>query len=134
MAYDHLIRSRPIEPTDPRLLIITLTDEDVRSDRRQTQSGSISDGSLEKLLNLLNRSKPSAIGLDIYRDFKTELPALKSQLATNDRLVIICPTIVQTQPPPKTKPTQQIRWKPPILPSSIGIPGNLCSRWRNSWL
>jgi hypothetical protein len=33
---------------------------------------------------------------------------------------ITLPTIVQTQPPPKTK----IRWKPPIPPSSIGIPGN----------
>jgi hypothetical protein len=37
---------------------------------------------------------------------------------------IILPTIAQTQPPPTTKITQKIRWKPPIPPSSIGIPGN----------
>jgi Domain of Unknown Function (DUF928) len=38
--------------------------------------------------------------------------------------IVILPTIVQTQPPPKAKIAQKIRWKPPIPPSSIGIPGN----------
>jgi hypothetical protein len=38
--------------------------------------------------------------------------------------IITLPTIAQTQPPPTTKITQKIRWKPPIPPSSIGIPGN----------
>lgn len=89
-AYDRAMQSRPIEPADPRLLIVTLTDEDVRSQRKQTQSGSIADSSLDKLLNILEKAKPSAIGLDIYRDFKTELPALKDQLANNDRLITIC--------------------------------------------
>jgi CHASE2 domain-containing sensor protein len=88
--YDRLIQSRPIEPADPRLLIVTLTNEDVRAQRRHTQSGSISDGSLAKLLQILDRGQASAIGLDIYRDFETKLPALKSQLVTNDRLVTIC--------------------------------------------
>jgi CHASE2 domain-containing sensor protein len=88
--YDRLIQARPIEPTDPRLLIVTLTDEDVRAQRRQTASGSISDSSLDKLLQILVTAKPKAIGLDIYRDFQTELPSLKSELSTNDRLVTIC--------------------------------------------
>jgi CHASE2 domain-containing sensor protein len=88
--YDRLIQTRPIEPTDPRLLIVTLTDEDVRVQRRQTASGSISDSSLDKLLQILVKGQPQAIGLDIYRDFETKLPALKSQLADNDRLFTIC--------------------------------------------
>jgi CHASE2 domain-containing sensor protein len=88
--YDRLIQSRSIEPTDPRLLVITLTDADVRSQRRQTASGSISDRSLDKLLEILDRGKPSAIGLDIYRDFTSELPSLKERLSTNDRLITIC--------------------------------------------
>ncbi len=89
-TFDRLIQVRPIEPTDPRLLIVTLTDEDVRAQRLQTASGSISDSALDKLLQILFRAKPSAIGLDIYRDFETKLPTLKSQLADNDRLVTIC--------------------------------------------
>ena len=88
--YDRLIQSRPIEPTDPRLLVITLTDEDVRAQRRQTSSGSIADRSLDKLLQILDRGKPSAIGLDIYRDFTSELPSLKDRLSNNDRLITIC--------------------------------------------
>jgi CHASE2 domain-containing sensor protein len=88
--YDRLIQSRPIEPTDPRLLIITLTDEDVRAQRLETPSGSISDASLDRLLQILDRGQPSAIGLDIYRDFATKLPSLKAQLENNDRLITIC--------------------------------------------
>jgi CHASE2 domain-containing sensor protein len=88
--YDRLIQSRPIEPADPRLLIVTLTDEDVRAQRRQTASGSISDSSLDKLLQILVTAQPRAIGLDIYRDFETALPSLKSELSTNDRLITIC--------------------------------------------
>jgi CHASE2 domain-containing sensor protein len=88
--YDRSIQTRPIEPTDPRLLIVTLTDEDVQTQRRQTASGSISDSALDKLLQILVRAKPKAIGLDIYRDFETKLPTLKSQLTDNDRLFTIC--------------------------------------------
>jgi CHASE2 domain-containing sensor protein len=90
VIYDQLIQTRPIEPGDPRLLIVTLTDEDVRNQRRQTASGSISDSSLDKLLQTLAKAQPKAIGLDIYRDFETKLPSLKSQLADNDRLFTIC--------------------------------------------
>ncbi|WP_295620872.1 CHASE2 domain-containing protein [Chamaesiphon sp. GL140_3_metabinner_50] len=114
-AYDRLMQSRPIEPADPRLLIVTLTDEDVREQRRQTSSGSISDGSLAKLLQLLDRAQPSAIGLDIYRDFETKLPALKTQLATNDRLVTIC------KRPDVRDDTTGVAPAPEVPPASVGF-------------
>ncbi len=114
-AYDRLIQSRPIEPADPRLLIVTLTDADVRSQRRQTQSGSISDESLSKLLSILDRAKPSAIGLDIYRDFETKLPALKSQLATNDRLITIC------KRPDVQADTTGVAPAPEVPPAAVGF-------------
>jgi CHASE2 domain-containing sensor protein len=114
-AYDRLIQSRPIEPADPRLLIVTLTDADVRSQRRQTQSGSISDESLTKLLGILDRAKPSAIGLDIYRDFETKLPALKSQLATNDRLITIC------KRPDVQADTTGVAPAPEVPPAAVGF-------------
>jgi CHASE2 domain-containing sensor protein len=114
-AYDRLIQSRPIEPADSRLLIVTLTDEDVRSQRQQTSSGSISDTSLDKLLQMLDRAKPSAIGLDIYRDFETKLPSLKSQLATNDRLVTIC------KRPDVQDDTTGVDPAPEVPPESVGF-------------
>ncbi|PSB55721.1 CHASE2 domain-containing protein [Chamaesiphon polymorphus] len=114
-AYDRLMQSRPIEPADPRLLIVTLTDDDVRAQRRQTASGSISDESLAKLLQILDRAQPSAIGLDIYRDFKTELPALKSQLANNDRLITIC-----KRPDPRDD-TVGVSPAPEVPPTAVGF-------------
>jgi CHASE2 domain-containing sensor protein len=114
-AYDRLMQSRPIEPADPRLLIVTLTDEDVREQRRQTSSGSISDGSLAKLLQLLDRAQPSAIGLDIYRDFETKLPTLKTQLATNDRLITIC------KRPDARDDTTGVAPAPEVPPESVGF-------------
>jgi CHASE2 domain-containing sensor protein len=114
-GYDRLMQSRPIEPADPRLLIVTLTDEDVRTQRKQTQSGSIADSSLDKLLNILEKAKPSAIGLDIYRDFKTELPALKDQLANNDRLITIC------KRPDVQGDTAGVAPSPEVPPESVGF-------------
>ena len=113
--YDRTIRLRSIEPTDPRLLIVTLTDADVRAQRRQTASGSISDRSLDKLLQILDRAKPSAIGLDIYRDFATELPTLKAQLANNDRLISICKRPDVQDDPAGVDPA------PEASPSSVGF-------------
>ncbi len=46
--------------------------------------------------------------------------ALLSTIVTISTL----PTIAQSQPAIKPKPSQKIRWKPPIPPSSLGIPGN----------
>lgn len=113
--YDRAMQSRSIEPTDPRLLIVTLTDADVRAQRRQTASGSISDRSLDKLLQILDRAKPGAIGLDIYRDFATELPTLKSQLANNDRLISIC------KRPDVQDDTAGVDPAPEIPPTSVGF-------------
>jgi CHASE2 domain-containing sensor protein len=114
-TYDRSIQTRPIEPADPRLLIVTLTDRDVRSQRRQTQSGSISDSSLDKLLTILDRAKPSAIGLDIYRDFETASPTLKSALANNDRLMTIC------KRPDVQDDTTGVAPAPEVPPESVGF-------------
>jgi CHASE2 domain-containing sensor protein len=89
-SYDQLIRLRPIEPTDQRLLVVTITEADIQAQRDQIKSGSLADPSLLKLLQILNRAKPKAIGLDIYRDFATTLPALKAELENNDRLITVC--------------------------------------------
>lgn len=113
--YDRSIQTRPIEPTDPRLLIVTLTDEDVRAQRRQTASGSISDSSLDKLLQILVTAQPSAIGLDIYRDFATELPSLKSELSDNDRLFTIC------KRPDVQHDTTGVAPAPEAPPESVGF-------------
>ncbi len=91
-AYDHLMRLRPAELPDPRLLVITIDETDLQSqpDRR----GSLSDAALNNLLETLNKppAKPRAIGLDIYWDFLKEQtpPSLVQQLKQNTKLVVVC--------------------------------------------
>ncbi len=97
--YDVYLRSRPIEPPDPRLLIVTVTDQDIQSQGAEPRRGSLSDRTLSRLLKALTDAKPSVIGLDIYRDFSTNLPSLAQQLKSNDRLISIC-----KRPDPKDNP------------------------------
>jgi CHASE2 domain-containing sensor protein len=107
--YDQFLRSRPIEPPDPRLLIVTVTDQDIQSQGAEPRRGSLSDGSLLKLLNVLEAANPRVIGLDIYRDFPAGPPGLKQILETSDRLISIC-----KRPDPKDNPTGIL--PPPEMP------------------
>ncbi|MEH1937392.1 MAG: CHASE2 domain-containing protein [Nostoc sp.] len=92
-AYDQMMRSRPDEGADPRLLIITIDDKDLANQRRNGESlkgTPISDKYLNKLLAKLEQQKPQAIGLDIYRDFPAENKNLINHLKKTQNLIGIC--------------------------------------------
>ncbi|MHC5597349.1 MAG: CHASE2 domain-containing protein, partial [Nostoc sp.] len=92
-AFDQMMRSRPAEGLDPRLLVITIDDDDLATQRQNGESligTSISEKSLNKLLVKLNQYQPRAIGLDIYRDFKAKQPDLITRLQETQNLVGIC--------------------------------------------
>ncbi|HTL88746.1 MAG TPA: CHASE2 domain-containing protein [Leptolyngbya sp.] len=93
-AFDQLMRLRPAEKPDPRLLIVTVTEEDVRSQLTdpQPRRGSLSDRSLAQLIQKLTSYQPVAIGLDIYRDYPVSKPdaALAKQMKTSDRILGVC--------------------------------------------
>ncbi|MGL4374944.1 MAG: CHASE2 domain-containing protein, partial [Microcoleaceae cyanobacterium] len=67
MAYDQMVRLRPDPGPDPRLLIVTLTEEDI-----QKYNWPIQDEILAKVLAKLSQYKAKVIGLDIYRDLPVE--------------------------------------------------------------
>lgn len=67
-AYDQLFRFRPQEPTDSRIVIVGISE----SDLQRLKQWPIQDAVLAKLLNKIKQQKPSAIGLDIYRDLPVE--------------------------------------------------------------
>jgi diguanylate cyclase (GGDEF)-like protein len=64
LAYDQMIRLRPDRPADPRLLVVTITEADIRSQKRWP----ISDAVIAELIEKLQAHQPRTIGLDIYRD------------------------------------------------------------------
>ncbi len=71
-AFDLVMRSRPIESQDQRLLIVEVTEADLQLPEQQQRRGSLSDTALAKLLKKLEAFQPRAIGLDIYRDFPVD--------------------------------------------------------------
>jgi CHASE2 domain-containing sensor protein len=113
-AFDQMMRSRPVEGLDPRLLIITIDDDDLAIQRKNNESligASISEKSLNKLLAKLNQYQPRAIGLDIYRDFKAKEPDLINRLEKTQNLIGVCKgsdgtvNIPGNQPPPEIPKT-----------------------------
>ena len=92
-AFDQMIRWRQDEGPDKRLLIVTVTPEDIQYQKeREWDPGakSLSDPALVEVLDKLNNSKPVAIGLDIFRDFPAQDENLKVQLAQNKSLIVVC--------------------------------------------
>ncbi|MGF1987395.1 MAG: CHASE2 domain-containing protein [Nostoc sp. ZfuVER08] len=113
-AYDQMMRSRPPEEIDSRLLVITIDDDDLATQRKNGETligASISEKSLNKLLEKLNQYQPRAIGLDIYRDFNAKERDLINRLQKTPNLIGICKgsdgttNIRGIQPPPEIPKT-----------------------------
>ena len=64
-AYDWLVRVQPgVSRTDSRIIIIGISERDIRSQGRWP----LTDVTLAEALAILARHKPRAIGVDIFRD------------------------------------------------------------------
>jgi CHASE2 domain-containing sensor protein len=91
-AFDTLVQLRPAEKPDPRILIVTVTEADIRAQKqaKETSRGSLSDESLAKVIGKLEAHHPIAIGLDIYHDYAVskDYPALAAKL--QDSIVGVC--------------------------------------------
>jgi CHASE2 domain-containing sensor protein len=110
-TFDLLMQLRPNEAADQRILLVTITEEDVQSQPAQERGGSsLSDRSLAQLLEKLEQYEPRVIGLDIYRDrpvgdgYKT----LAAWMRKSDRFFTICHYgNAGVNPPPEIPPVRQ---------------------------
>ncbi len=92
-AFDSMMRLRPNEGLDSRLLLVTITEKDIQNQNPQERrSSSLSDKALTKLLQKIVPLQPQVIGLDIYRDFSTvkNQSELKNYLQHQDNFVAVC--------------------------------------------
>ncbi len=62
--FDRMIQSRPIEPIDERIIIVGITEAEIR----KYQQYPFSDALYAELLKRIKAQKPRVIGLDIVRD------------------------------------------------------------------
>lgn len=67
-ALDEFFRRRPVESPDPAIVIVGIDE----SDLQVIGKWPISDAVLAKLINKIKQHRPSAIGLDLYRDLPVE--------------------------------------------------------------
>src|SRR5579883_218309 len=91
-AFDQLLQLRPPEPPDQRLLIVTITEDDLHLPEQAQRQGSLSDLALAKLLHILTPLKPRAIGLDVYHDFpfSPNVAPLAADLTHQPNFFAIC--------------------------------------------
>ncbi|MBD2197675.1 MULTISPECIES: CHASE2 domain-containing protein [Calothrix] len=113
-AFDHLLRQRPQEEPDKRLLLVTITEEDVQSQPlKERGSASLSDRSLAQIVSKLEQYGAQAIGLDIYREIPVggDYGELAKSMGNSDRFFAICkyqiPKVPGVFPPPEIPPHRQ---------------------------
>lgn len=109
-AYDQIMRSRPDEAQDQRILVIGIAEEDFQLPEQKQRKGSLSDLALSRLLEKLERYQPRAIGLDIYRDFPVEsnYQALAARLRRNSGFFAICKVSAPKHDDPGISPPPEI--------------------------
>lgn len=91
-VFDQLMRIRPDEAQDQRLLVVTITEADFQLPEQKQRKGSLSDLALARLLEKLESYQPRAIGLDIYREDSVNptQAELATRLRNQDGLFAIC--------------------------------------------
>ncbi len=107
-AFDSMVRAKGDRGPDPRLLIVEVTEQDIRAQSEWP----LADQTVADLLNQLQSAHPKAIGIDIYRD----IPHGKGQAALAQALRK--PNIVAIEslgiseddaiPPPPDMPPSQV--------------------------
>jgi CHASE2 domain-containing sensor protein len=110
-AYDYLVRQRPTEPIDPRILVIEVTEADTNR-----YGYPLPDAILVQLMQKLEKSQARAIGLDMHRSQSrgNSQSALSQLFEQSQRLFMVCSFSSQDKshaPPPVSSPeklTQQM--------------------------
>src|SRR2546426_1020036 len=109
-VYDWYLRRRPDVPADTRIVLITITENDIR----QQGTWPLPDATIARALDILAASRPRAIGLDIYRDIPVPPghDVLEGVLLSHPNIVAvmeICLTTETSRAPPALLPaTSQV--------------------------
>ncbi|OCR02071.1 CHASE2 domain-containing protein [Oscillatoriales cyanobacterium USR001] len=110
-AFDQMVRSRPDEGSDSRLLVVGITEGDIQ----RLKEWPISDRKIAQVLQKLEQQQPIAIGLDVLRDVPLGegRPELIQYLQNTSRLIGVCKASDPTgdnpgSPPPPGLATHQV--------------------------
>ena len=97
-SYDQLMRSRPDQGPDERLLVVGVTEQDIQTRKEYP----IKDETLAQLLAKLQEYQPRTIGVDILRDVPQGSPqgriALEKILKRDENIIAACKMSSVDQP------------------------------------
>ena len=116
-VYDWYLRLRPEAPVDSRLVLITITENDIR----QQGTWPVPDATIARALELLAASRPRAIGLDMYRDIPVPPghDVLETVLLSHPNIVAVTKfglTAETSVPPPAVlRDTEQVGFSDMIV-------------------
>jgi adenylate cyclase len=123
IAYDWTLRWRPVgAAAAPPIAIVAVSEEDIRGQRQWP----ISDATLARALDALDRLGARAIGLDIYRDAPVPpgREALDAALLGNPRVIAVMKFGTEPRagvpPPPVLKGTAQVAISD-LIPDPDGV-------------
>ncbi|MEG3897989.1 MULTISPECIES: CHASE2 domain-containing protein [unclassified Microcoleus] len=87
-AYDQMLRWRPDEKPDSRLLVVGITEADIQ----KLKQWPISDRKIAEILQKLDKMQPAVIGLDVLRDVPLGdgREELTKVLQKSDRIIGVC--------------------------------------------
>jgi PAS domain S-box-containing protein len=111
VALDQMFHLRPVESTDPRIVLVTIDESDIK----QLGQWPMSDAVLARAITSLKQQQPRVIGLDIFRDLPVEPghQALVNVFTTTPNLIGI-EKVIKTangevvQAPPLLKQRNQV--------------------------
>jgi diguanylate cyclase (GGDEF)-like protein len=130
-SFDSLVRLQPDRPPDPRLLVVGISEEDIQALGRFP----ISDAAVAQTLAKLQKYRPRAIGLDLYRDLPQE-PGHRELLAE-----LKAPNLVAISklsdaenpgvPAPPGMPLDRVGFNDFLLDADGVVRRNLLSVWKS---
>jgi len=94
LALDQLMRLRPAEKPDEKLLVVGITEGDIV----ELNEFPVSDKTVAKLLKTLEQHQPRVIGLDIIRDVKVGegRAALLQVLQESNHTISVCTQVIES--------------------------------------
>ncbi len=107
--FDSMMRTRPDEGKDNRILIVEITEADVQAqDGNERGAASISNSALAELVSKLEKHNPRIIGLSIYRDSPVEskYAQLAEWMKTSSKFIGVCQVSEGEENPGVPPPSQ----------------------------
>jgi len=111
-ALDSMLRHRPTEPSDPRIVIVGITEADIRAVGQYP----IPDRTLAQLLQTIHRYQPRAIGLDLFRD-----AAVGQGRAELNQAFQQIPNLIGIESILSADVTHQVKPPPGLPPERVGF-------------